>query len=187
MPVGGRDAQGQDSQSGVKDVERFDEEYASADCQVCIQGFIDKIPDCRGGVQAYLKNMVVRQYMIVKPDIFAQALLNTDRHGQAYHALEKAKRQQQDILRISNALMELAQLMEELMAEVQREAEDIQHIELMQANVQRDGESGVQHLDKAVSHAWSARRKKWILLGIIALILIIIPIASYYIYRAVTQ
>ncbi|KAJ8101819.1 hypothetical protein POJ06DRAFT_71603 [Lipomyces tetrasporus] len=62
--------------------------------------------------------------------------------------------------------MELAQLMEELMAEVQREAEDIQHIELMQANVQRDVESDVQHLDKAVSHAWSARRKKWILLGI---------------------
>ena len=117
-----------------------------------------------------------RQYLIVNPDateeeiiqatesgadtqIFQQALLNSDRRGQAQSTLANVRQRHDAIQQIQRTMMELAQLfqdLDEIVMQQEPKAEETQ-TNMVQAN---------EHLDVATGKARSARRKKWYCLGI---------------------
>lgn len=131
-----------------------------------------------------------RQYLIVNPSatpedlsrldesgaaegVFRQALLRSDRRGEAQSALGNVRRRHEEIQRIERTLEELARMFEEVDAVVVAQEGAVREVEghaeqakgfVVKANVELDG---------AVSKARSARRKKWMCLGIVVLIVLI--------------
>lgn len=133
-----------------------------------------------------------RQYRIVRPDasddevrqavedpdapIFQQALLSSDRRGQAQSSLRNVKERHEAIQRIERQMVELAQLFQDLdqivmqqeplVANIEQKGEEI-HDNVVQANTEIGG---------AIEKARSRNRKKWWCLLIIVLIIIIIAV-----------
>ncbi|KAF1951673.1 t-SNARE [Byssothecium circinans] len=133
-----------------------------------------------------------RQYRIVRPDateeevreavedpeapIFQQALLSSDRRGQASSTLRNVKERHEAIQKIEQQMVELAQLFQDLdqivmqqeplVENIEQKGEEI-HDNVVQANVEMGG---------AVEKARSARRKKWWCLLICVILIIIIAI-----------
>ncbi|KAK9477167.1 t-SNARE [Lipomyces japonicus] len=143
--------------------------------------------------RAKFKQRVERQYKIVRPEasdaeiqhavegdgaiqVFAQAIRQTDRQGEARVVLEQAQSRHQDILKISNTLLEISQLMEELAAEVQRQSYGITAVEQGHESVVKEVEQGNVQLTQAVKHARAWRKKKWLALAIVVAIIAIIVI-----------
>lgn len=125
-----------------------------------------------------------RQYLIVRPDateseireatedggdtqIFQQALLNADRRGQAQSTLRNVQQRHDAILQIEKTMMELQQLFQDLDAIVVQQEPLVQNIEQKAEETNTHLEAGNVHVDKAVTSARAARKKKWICLGII--------------------
>ncbi|ODQ51160.1 t-SNARE [Saitoella complicata NRRL Y-17804] len=140
--------------------------------------------------QRYRQRME-RQYRIVNPEasdvdvsqaldtqqggqIFSQALLNSNRQGEARSALREVQARHEDILRIEKTIGELAQLFNEMSILVEQQEAPIAQIEVNAENTQKDTELGLEHTDKAVKSARAARRKKWYCLLITLLILAIV-------------
>lgn len=131
-----------------------------------------------------------RQYKIVKPDatqeevnqvletenpqIFSQALLNSNRYGDARGALREIQERNQDIKKIEKTLEELAQMFNEMAMLVEQQDETIATIETHANQVNTDMEAGLKHTEDAVIKARKARRKKWICFWISILILLIV-------------
>lgn len=131
-----------------------------------------------------------RQYKIVKPDatpeevkqvletenpqIFSQALLNSNRYGDARGALREIQERNQDIKKIEKTLTELAQMFNEMSMLVEQQDEVIATIETHANQVNTDMEAGLKHTEEAVVKARKARRKKWICFWISILILLIV-------------
>ncbi|KAG9234013.1 t-SNARE [Amylocarpus encephaloides] len=139
-----------------------------------------------------LKEQIARQYRIVRPDasekevreavenddsqIFSQALMQSDRRGQAQSTLSAVKSRHDEIQKIAQQMAELAQLftqMDELV--VQQEA--------AVTDIETKGEEVVEHMDQgtgqiqvAIQSAKNARKWKWWCLGIAVLIVIIIVV-----------
>ncbi|KAJ9098840.1 hypothetical protein QFC20_005894 [Naganishia adeliensis] len=130
-----------------------------------------------------------RQYKIVKPDatpeevkqvlesenpqIFSQALLNSNRYGDARGALREIQERNQDIKKIEKTLTELAQMFNEMSMLVEQQDETIATIETQAGQVNQDMEQGLKYTEQAVIKARKARRKKWICFWITIAIIII--------------
>ncbi|KAG5928828.1 hypothetical protein E4U42_007941 [Claviceps africana] len=135
-----------------------------------------------------------RQYRIVRPDaseeevkavvedtnnnqMFAQALMQSDRQQNARAALSAVQDRHDALLKIEQQMVELSQLFQDMdTLVVQQEAAVMQ--------IEQKGEEVVENLDKgneeigiAVNTARKTRKKKWICLGICVTILLIIVIA----------
>lgn len=125
-----------------------------------------------------------RQYLIVRPDateqeiteateaggdqqIFQQALQNADRRGQAQSTLRNVRERHDAILQIERTMMELAQLFQDLDAIVVQQEPLVQNIEQKAEETNTHLEAGNVHVEKAVTSARAARKKKWICLGIV--------------------
>ncbi|QIW97731.1 hypothetical protein AMS68_003249 [Peltaster fructicola] len=138
-----------------------------------------------------------RQYLIVNPtatqseieeatsgsdvQIFQQALLNSDRRGQAQSTLRNVRERHDAIQQIERTMMELNQLFQDLDRMVIEQEPMIENIETKTAAVHEDLEQGNNQMVKAVSSARAARKKKWICLAIcVAIILIIVLIIIIY-------
>lgn len=132
-----------------------------------------------------------RQYLIVNPNateaelrevseaggdvqIFQQALMQSDRRGQAQTALGNVRQRHDAIQQIEKTMMELAQLFQDLDAMVVEQEPMIEQAEKKADDTRVHMESGVVELGGAVNSARAARRKKWYCLGISILILIIV-------------
>ncbi|KAK7205497.1 t-SNARE [Myxozyma melibiosi] len=141
-----------------------------------------------------LRANVERQLRIIEPDaseaeirdavdnggatqVFSQALLSSDRTGQARSALEEARNRHQEIQRIEQTMKEVALLMEQLMEQVEVQGQELEEIDDKQYEVTEQIETGNVHLGKAKDSARAARKKKWICLAIVVVIIIIIVIA----------
>ncbi|KAK9469876.1 t-SNARE [Lipomyces arxii] len=139
----------------------------------------------------YLSAEVARQYKVIQPEatdediqhaidngmagqVFANAILQGQRVGQAKMALEDAQQRQQDISKISSTVLEIAELMQDLMAAVEAQGEQIEEVEQLQSKANHHVEEGLDHLRSAVKHAWLRKRWKRILAAVIVIILIII-------------
>ncbi|KAF2279356.1 t-SNARE [Westerdykella ornata] len=135
-----------------------------------------------------------RQYRIVRPDateeevrqavedpnapIFQQALLNSDRRGQASSTLRNVKERHEAIQKIERQMVELAQLFQDLdqivvqqeplVENIEQKGEEI-HDNVVQANTEISG---------AIEKARSRNRKKWWCLLIVLLIIIIAVIVA---------
>ena len=132
-----------------------------------------------------------RQFRIVKPDatqqeikaaldddqngqIFSQALLNSNRHGEAKGALREVQERHEDIKRIERTITELAQLFNEMSILVDEQDDALNVIQEQGAQVETDMNQGLQHTNKAVDSARKARKKRWICFWIIVILIIAI-------------
>jgi len=144
-----------------------------------------------------------RQYLIVNPNateaelrevseaggdvqIFQQALMSADRRGQAQSTLANVRQRHDAIQQIERTMMELAEMFQDLDRMVIEQEPMIQHAEKQADDTRVHMESANVELGGAVDKARSARRKKWMCLGICLAILIVIIIVVL-VWGATTQ
>ena len=119
-----------------------------------------------------------RQYRIVRPEatdaevrdaiedahgeqIFSQALMTSNRRGQAQTALSEVQNRHKEIQKIEQSMSELAQLFHDMELLVAEQEAPVQHIDNQTQGVQTDIEQGLGHTNKAVVKARAYRKKKW--------------------------
>ncbi|KTW31635.1 hypothetical protein T552_00274 [Pneumocystis carinii B80] len=108
--------------------------------------------------------------------IFSQALLRSNRHGEARIALQEVQERHQDIKKIEQTIIELAELFNEMNILIEKQDEPLQLISQQAETVYTNIEHGIQHQDKAIENIRSARRKRCYCFGLFILILIAITI-----------
>ncbi|KAI0647220.1 t-SNARE [Trametes meyenii] len=160
------------------------------------QKFMDAIQNYQTVEQQHrqkYKQRLERQYKIVKPDaspeevkavvdddqggqIFSQALMNSNRYGEARSAYREVQERHADIKKIEKTLTELAQLFNDMSILVEQQDEQITVINDTVKEVEKDVETGLNYTQKAVDSARSARKKRWICFILCIVILIIIAI-----------
>ncbi|EJU05393.1 t-SNARE [Dacryopinax primogenitus] len=139
------------------------------------------------------KQRMERQFRIVKPEatpeevravvdndqgdqIFAQALMSSNRLGESRAAYREVQERHEDVKRIEKTLTELAQLFNDMSVMVEEQDESINVIQSHAYSTEKDMEIGLQQTEKAVVSARSARKKRWICFAIIVVILIVVAI-----------
>ncbi|KAK9484393.1 t-SNARE [Lipomyces starkeyi] len=139
------------------------------------------------------KQRAERQYRIVRPDatddevrqaiedtsgsqIFSQALLNSNRRGEARTALTEVQNRHKELQKMERTLGELVQLFKDMEELVEVQAQDVQAVDHTVKRVENEVNKGVEETRIAVKHARAARKKKWICLGIIVIICMILAI-----------
>lgn len=139
-----------------------------------------------------VKDRAERQYRIVNPQateeevrqvtesdnpqVFSQALLNSNRYGAARGAYREVQERHAEIQKIERTLTELAQMFQEMSMLVQQQDETIANVEQQTQGVDNDVKGGLQQTEKAVASARAARRKKWICFWIVVLIIVILAL-----------
>ncbi|KAF2720706.1 t-SNARE [Polychaeton citri CBS 116435] len=141
-----------------------------------------------------------RQYLIVKPDateqeileatesgadtqIFQQALLNSDRRGQAQSTLANVRQRHDAIQQIEKTMLELSQLFQDLDQMIIEQEPIVENIESKAQETHMNLEMGNVEVEKAIGSARGARKKKWICLGVSILVLIIVVIIIIFATR----
>ncbi|KAI0709432.1 t-SNARE [Earliella scabrosa] len=139
------------------------------------------------------KNRVERQYRIVRPDatpeevkavvdddqggqVFSQALMNSNRYGDARSAYRDVQERHRDIKNIEKTLTELAQLFNDMSILVEQQDEQITAINDTIKEVEKDVETGLNYTNKAVDSARAARKKRWICFVITLILIVVIAI-----------
>ncbi|OSC99023.1 t-SNARE [Trametes coccinea BRFM310] len=141
------------------------------------------------------RQRVERQFRIVKPDatpeevaavvndtegagaqIFTQALTSSTRYGESRIVHREVLERHNDIKRIERTLEELAQLFNDMSVLVAQQDEAIDQIQSRAGSVEADTRAGLQQTEKAVEHARSARRKRWICFGLFITIIAILAL-----------
>ncbi|TBU35805.1 t-SNARE [Dichomitus squalens] len=160
------------------------------------QKFMEAIQNYQTVEQQYrqrYKQRLERQYKIVKPDaspeevkavvdddqggqIFSQALMNSNRYGEARSAYREVQERHADIKKIERTLTELAQLFNDMSILVEQQDEQITVINDTVKEVEKDVETGLNYTNKAVDSARAARKKRWICFILCLIIIIIIAI-----------
>lgn len=125
-----------------------------------------------------------RQYRIVNPNateaevreatadggdtqVFQQALLNSNRRGQAQSTLRNVQQRHDAIQQIEKTMMELTQLFQDLEAIVVQQEPMVQNIEHKAEDTNQNMVAANDNMNGAVKSARAARKKKWICLGIV--------------------
>jgi len=179
-PGSGRDGQIRQQQTGL----------VKAKFKEAIQNYQDVEKQYRQKYKARME----RQYRIVKPDatpeeiraavndeqggqVFAQALMNSNRYGESRAAYQEVQERHKDIQKIEKTITELAQLFNDMSMLVEQQDETLNVIEAHAEKVNQDTEAGLGHTEKAVVSARAARKKRWICFFIILIILIIVGVA----------
>lgn len=135
-----------------------------------------------------------RQYRIVRPDasdeevreavsdpsapIFQQALLSSDRRGQASSTLRNVKERHEAIQNIERQMVELAQLFQDLDQIVQQQEPLVANIEQKGEEIHENVVQANTEIGGAIEKARSRNRKKWWCLLIVILIIIVIVIIA---------
>lgn len=113
--------------------------------------------------------------------IFAEAVLSSNRRGQAEAALNEVQSRHRDIQQISRTMNELAELFDDMQQLVAEQEPIVATIENKAQEAQQDIEGGVAQTSKAVKSARALRKKKWwclLILVIIAVILIAVLVPT---------
>ncbi|CAI4218741.1 unnamed protein product [Parascedosporium putredinis] len=140
------------------------------------------------------QSQIARQYRIVKPNasedevaaavdgsdggqVFAQALMQSNRQGQATAALNNVRARHDQILKIERQMTELAQLFQDMNTLVVQQEVAVTQIEQKAEEVVENLDKGNEEIGVAVKTARATRRKKWWCLGITVLIIVIVVVA----------
>ncbi|GFZ42757.1 hypothetical protein JCM24511_00475 [Saitozyma sp. JCM 24511] len=139
-----------------------------------------------------VRDRAERQYRIVKPEaseeevkavvesdnpqVFSQALLNTNRYGAARGAFREIQDRHVEIQKIEKTITELAQMFQEMAMLVEQQDETIVNVETQAQGVDTDVKEGLRQTQKAVDSARAARRKKWICFWICVIIIAILAL-----------
>ena len=94
-------------------------------------------------------------------------LLSQNRRGQSQSALRAVQGRHEAIQKIERQMIELAQLFQDMEAAVVQQEAPIEHIDNKAEDTVVHLDKGNEQLNQAVDKARSARRKKWICLGIV--------------------
>ncbi|KAI1328911.1 t-SNARE [Xylariaceae sp. FL0255] len=143
---------------------------------------------------------LARQYKIVQPDaseaeinavveggaggqqIFQQAMMQGSRTRQAQSVLNAVQDRHAQLEKISQQMLELTQLMQDLDTMVVQQQETIEYIEQKGEEVTDNLDKGNVEIGTAINTARATRKKKWICLGIcVAIILIVVIIVVIYV------
>ncbi|KAF1841464.1 t-SNARE [Cucurbitaria berberidis CBS 394.84] len=143
-----------------------------------------------------------RQYRIVRPDatdaevreavadpdapIFQQALLSSDRRGQASSTLRNVKERHEAIQNIERQMVELAQLFQDLDQIVQQQEPLVANIEQKGEEIHENVVQANTEIGGAIEKARSRNRKKWWCL-LITLIIIILIVVIVIVVKKVTE
>ena len=103
-----------------------------------------------------------------------------NRQGQAQSALQAVEGRHQAIHKIEQQMIELAQLFQDMEAAVVQQEPAVEIIDQKAEDTQMNIGKGNEQLDQAVVKARSARRKKWICLGICSKHLSIYPVLTTF-------
>ncbi|KAK2747374.1 Plasma membrane t-SNARE, secretory vesicle fusion [Onygenales sp. PD_40] len=143
--------------------------------------------DFRKGLEAQM----ARQYRIVRPDatdaevqeavqdpsnqqVFSQALIQSDRRGDAQKVSQMVRARHDEIQKIQRDVIELAQMFQELDAIVIQQGEAVDRIDQQAEDVHMNVVKGNEEIDGAINKARARNKKKWICLGIVVLIILIV-------------
>lgn len=129
-----------------------------------------------------LESQIARQVKIVHPDaseqevraaiedpesqIFSQALLQSDRQGQAQSTRNNVRQRHEEIQKIESQMIELAALFEDMNNLVIQQEDAVVNVEAKGEAIVEDMNKGVEELGVAVVSAQKARKWKWWCLGI---------------------
>ncbi|CAJ0847954.1 13178_t:CDS:2 [Entrophospora sp. SA101] len=105
--------------------------------------------------------------------------MNQRRFGAAKKALKEVQERHDYIKKIEKTIEELANLFHEMSIIVEAQDQTIVAIEQEATQVSTNMEQGAQHVDKALTSARAARKKKWYCLGIGIILLIVLAIVIY--------
>ncbi|KAF9976283.1 Plasma membrane t-SNARE, secretory vesicle fusion [Actinomortierella ambigua] len=108
--------------------------------------------------------------------IFSQQLLQSGRMQQSGMALNAVQTRQQEIKQLEESAVELARLYQQMEVLIMEQDVQFHQIEQNVDNAVNDLEKGNHMTDEALTYAYLARNKKWILLGVVLLIIAIILI-----------
>ncbi|TLS27088.1 hypothetical protein PpBr36_04570 [Pyricularia pennisetigena] len=165
-----------------------------------LKAAINQYQQIESGFRQKSRDQLERQYRYVRPDaderevrdavedaangggqIFQQALMQSDRRGQARAVLNAVQDRHEQMKKIEQQMIELAQLFQDMDTLIVQQ--DVQV-----AQIEQKGEEIVENLDKgneeivvAVETAKKTRKKKWICLGIcITIVVVIAAIVAIY-------
>lgn len=139
------------------------------------------------------RDVAARQYRIVEPgasdaeiqqmieegesgQVFSQALMQVDRRGVAHAALTEVQQRHREIQKIESTMAELAQLFHDMEIAVAEQNEQVEQITQNAEVAREDVERGVVNQFEAKKKARAWRRKKWICLIILAIIVVILAL-----------
>lgn len=185
-----------DARSYQGQVDRIDRQLKSA---------IQQFQEVESSHRQKMQGQMERQYRIVRPDadqnevraavedmstggqqVFQQAMMQSNRQGQARAVLNEVQNRHRELLKIEQQMTELAQLMQDLDTIIIQQEEPLMKIEQQAEDTVQQLEEANVHLDKANESARATRRKKWICLGICVLIVVII-VVIVVVYFVVTN
>jgi len=142
--------------------------------------------------QSRYRQRMERQFKIVKPDateeelrqvvrgdqpdqIFAQALMDSNRYGESRAAYREVQTRHEEIQNIERTLEELAQLFNDMALLVEKDEDNLNMVHDLAVNIDDDTRQGLDHTEEAVKKARSARKKKiwcfWISVIIVCAVL----------------
>ncbi|TVY92180.1 Protein SSO2, partial [Lachnellula willkommii] len=153
--------------------------------------------------QKKLKEQTMRQYRIVRPEaseaevndaaegrsqeqMFSQALMQSNRRGQAQSTMQAVKSRHDEIQKIEQQIKTLAQLFKDMDTLVVQQEAPIANIEMKGEEVVENMDKGNAQIGTAIQSARNTRKWKWWCLGIVVLIIAIIVIIVL-IYKFVIQ
>ncbi|CAK7202470.1 hypothetical protein SEUCBS139899_005193 [Sporothrix eucalyptigena] len=146
------------------------------------------------------QDQMARQYRIVRPDasesevravvedtaagsqMFQQAMMQSDRRGQARAVLSAVQDRHAALQKIEQQMVELAQLFQDMDTLVVQQEAQVMQIEHKAEEAVVNIDKGNEEIAVAVTTAKRTRKKKWICLGIcVAIILIIVIVVVVYV------
>ncbi|OJD12514.1 hypothetical protein AJ78_06909 [Emergomyces pasteurianus Ep9510] len=138
-----------------------------------------------------LEAQMARQYRIVRPDatdadvkqaiqdpsqqqIFTQALMQSDRRGDAQQVSQMVRARHEEIVKIERDLLELSQMFRDLDAIVIQQEAAVERIDDQTQIVHENITKGNEEIGGAIKSARARNKKKWICLGIVVLIILVL-------------
>lgn len=141
--------------------------------------------------QQYKQN-VARQFRIVKPDateeeieeaaqfeggqIFAQAMMTSNRRGEAASILGSVKSRHREIQKIEATMREIMDMMAALEQMIEVQGQDVEDVDHNLVDTEKNTAAATVHLQSAIKSARSARKCKRITALVIFLILVVIVV-----------
>ncbi|ATZ45319.1 hypothetical protein BCIN_01g01210 [Botrytis cinerea B05.10] len=108
--------------------------------------------------------------------MFQQALMTSNRQGQANTTLNAVRQRNEAIKKIEQDIIQIAELFSEMENLVVQQEAAVVNIEMKGEEVVENMDKGVQQMDTAIVSARSRNRKKWYCLGLVVIIVAIIAI-----------
>lgn len=109
--------------------------------------------------------------------------MNSNRTGQAQSTLSAVRARHQEIQRIEQTIVELAQLFQDLDAVVQEQEVLVTNIETKGEDIQQNIYQANEQLDTGIKSARAARKKKWCCFwfAVVIIIIIVIVVVVYFV------